>query len=164
MSDDLDDVIRDDFGVVYSVRLIGGEQLLTEIDSSEEHQEEGMLIVVNPMSISFKSTSSGEVTVAREFDPFTDESSCQIPYSNLLYIPNVANEFHTIFYVKSVIHAFIRRINAELVSDADQEDIAELRAEAVDAIKEFTENICDYFGVDIAEDMTPTITPQNTLH
>lgn len=99
--------------VVFSVKLVDGTNLLTELIVSLESESE-YLTLNNPMVINFTSNSEGEVTFSKEFDPLTDIEKFSIPWDFLLTEPHEVSFFYKEFYVKSLIYSFIKKIKFKM--------------------------------------------------
>jgi hypothetical protein len=151
---------------IFSIRLISGERILTELGLDEDHND--FLVMFNPIIVTFIDTPEGISAIGTEFDPLTDESMFFIPFDRILSQPVLASYFYCEFYARSLILSYIKRIRLFLSSQKDNISSAEF-AKLIDAsnnqIQEYVTFISEKFSVSISSvsQELHIIKPENTI-
>ena len=99
---------------VYSLKLVNGEHIMTELIIEEGNVDS--FTIINPIIVQVSVNQDGvDITYAREFDLFTDEAEIQVPWANVISSPTIVKSFFKDFYVKVLIHTAIKNIKLEII-------------------------------------------------
>ena len=149
--DEYDDGDIDDGSItdVYSLKLINGEHIMTELILEEGNVDS--LTMVNPIVVQVSVNQDGlDITYAKEFDLFTDEAEIQVPWANVIASPSIVKSFFKEFYVKVLIHTAIKNIKLEIIHknlpEAELEE--EIKTNSV-KIENYIYGLEEKFGVSI---------------
>ena len=101
---------------LYSVKLITGEQVITELYDSDDSK---MIVMINPFTVISHEGTMHKTLVP--FDETTDEELFEIPESMILTTPVLINQTFRTHYVRALIYFFLEKEKALIVAHSPEE-------------------------------------------
>lgn len=126
---------------LWSVRLISGEQIITELLDGEMDR----YVMYNPLIVGMSTNSLGEeLTTARPYDPFTDSETFPIMEDRVLSEPQLVSEVYRRFYVKALMFNYVKKARLELTMTEDEGLLTpEEFDEKIDVIETYLSDMAD---------------------
>lgn len=150
--------------VLWSIKLMTGENVITELYESEDENNPNF-VMVNPISVQHTITQDGEMSSARPYDKMTEEDTFEIHESAFLSEPKEVNSFYREFYVKALMFEFAKRARTELSNyeKFDSEIYNQKKIEIESALDMAAQFLEERFAVNLSKDEENYQIPKNQV-